>query len=202
MWADSFEDIIPLCRDLEEKMIKLVWRHRHIISGSNTPVGSADVSALHSTDTSNINLTDSAAIEKIIIAEKEHADANPTPNPKSGWRWNWRSTPKAAEIQVSDLEKDGPAKKDPRPIRLYAPFYCGLAIALSICRFSRALFLFSVLIFLVFSVFIGSGTAILLAEWVLDDNYVRFALLATSPFLFSVALVGSFNSDLETIVLI
>lgn len=44
--------------------------------------------------------------------------------------------------------------------------------------------------FPLFSVFIGSGVSVLLAEWVLDSNYVRFALLVTSPFLFCVSLVG------------
>lgn len=140
---------MPLCQDLEAKMIKLVWRHRHIVTAPNTPIGSTmDGSELASTATSNVNLAESAAIEQIPITDKERPDSQPT---KSLWRWGWRSTPKTDESNVSDPEKDGPAKSEPRPIRLYAPFYCGLAVALSICRPLCALLLISVLTFHTFS---------------------------------------------------
>ena len=99
---------------------------------------------LPSTVTSDVNLSSDAAIEKILIAEKEQANEKPTSKPKSGWGWNWRLTPKADEPQTSDPEKDGPAKRDPRPIRLYAPFYCGISVALALCRTLRSvLFLVS-----------------------------------------------------------
>lgn len=141
VWADSFENIIPLCNELEEKMIKLVWRHRHVVIRSETPAGSADVSAVPSV-TSNVNLTDGTATsekEKVLpITERERTDANPiaASKPNSTWRWNWswRVTPKAVEPPPSDPEKDGAEKSEPRPIRLYAPFYCGLAVAMSLCR--------------------------------------------------------------------
>ena len=38
------------------------------------------------------------------------------------------------------------------------------------------------------TVFIGSGTAILISETVLDGDYTRFALLVTAPFLFCISL--------------
>ena len=40
----------------------------------------------------------------------------------------------------------------------------------------------------VWIVFIGSGTAILVEETVLDGDYTRFALLVTAPFLFCISL--------------
>lgn len=40
------------------------------------------------------------------------------------------------------------------------------------------------------AVFIGSGVSILLAEWVLDGSFIRFALVVTTPFLFCVSLVS------------
>ena len=36
--------------------------------------------------------------------------------------------------------------------------------------------------------FIGSGTAILISETVLDGDYTRFALLVTAPFLYCISL--------------
>ncbi|KAG8215893.1 glycosyl transferase family group 2-domain-containing protein [Butyriboletus roseoflavus] len=165
-FATIFENIIPLCLDLEEKMIKLVWRHRHIIARSETPTGSADVSTVPSV-ISNVNLTDRTAIEK--LPGKERTNTKATSKQTSAWRWNWRVTPKTDEPPSSDPERDGAERKEPRQVRLYAPFYCGLAVALSIF-------------------FVGSGVAVLLAEWVLDGDYVRFSLVVTTPFLFSVAL--------------
>ena len=143
MWADSFENIIPLCQDLDEKMIKLVWRHRHATTRSHISTGSTDVSALNSAVTSDINLTSSSNIvtEKIPVTEKDQANTEPTSKPKSGWRWNRRLTPKAVEPQTADPEKDG-LERDPRPTRLYAPVYCGLAIALSTCTNFRPVLFF------------------------------------------------------------
>ncbi|EMD36045.1 hypothetical protein CERSUDRAFT_115957 [Gelatoporia subvermispora B] len=67
-----------------------------------------------------------------------------------------------------DVEKnaEGPSH---RPMRMFAPVYAGLACALSIF-------------------FIASGLDALLQEFALDGKYQRFALMATSPFLFCIAL--------------
>jgi hypothetical protein len=43
----------------------------------------------------------------------------------------------------------------------------------------------------VMSVFIGSGVSMVLQEWRLTNDFTRFALLATTPFLFCVSLVSS-----------
>lgn len=123
-----------------------MWRHRHTSTRPNTATNSTVVSAIPSTVASDTSLTGNAAIETVNISEKEQANMNPVSKPKSGWRWGRKLTPKVDQLQVSDPEKDGPAKKGPRPMCLYAPFYCGLAVALSICRdlsprvFSRLIF--------------------------------------------------------------
>ncbi|KIJ67352.1 hypothetical protein HYDPIDRAFT_108074 [Hydnomerulius pinastri MD-312] len=163
IWTDHFDNIIPICREMEEKLIKMVWRHRHLATNTNTPAESMSSSSA----ASDVNLTEKIVVEEIPVTEKELANAKPKVKPKSTWGWSWKVAPKVDG--PSDMEKDGPIKKGPRPIRLYAPLYCGLATALSI-------------------LFVGTGVSVLLAEWVQDGNYVRFALLVTSPFLFSVAL--------------
>ncbi|KAF9220634.1 hypothetical protein BS17DRAFT_739077 [Gyrodon lividus] len=170
IWADNFDDILPLCRDLEEKMIKLVWRHRHLTTRTNTPADSADASGTPSAGASDVNLSEKV-IEAEIPVTDERVNTTAKVKPNATWGWSWKLAPQAdgPASEASDPEKDGPSKRQPRPIRLYAPFYCGSAVALS-------------------AFFIGSGTAVLLAEWLQDDNYVRFALLATAPFLFCIAL--------------
>ncbi|KAF9231887.1 glycosyl transferase family group 2-domain-containing protein [Melanogaster broomeanus] len=151
VWADNFDDIVPLCRDLEDKMIKL--------------------------ETSR--------------GRGPHNDRNSaTPKVKPASSWSWKLTPQASESPTSDPEKDSPSKTQARAIRLYAPFYCGCAVALSMCRagpLHRIRFLkANKRVHL--AVFLGSGMAILLAEWLLDNDYNRFALFVVPPSLFCIAL--------------
>ncbi|KAF8839998.1 hypothetical protein BDN67DRAFT_1011860 [Paxillus ammoniavirescens] len=171
VWSDNFDELLPICSDLDDKMIKLVWRHRHMTTRTSVLVDTPDASGPPSVVTSDVNLAEKVIEEEIPVTEKERVNMKPKVKPKSSWGWSWKLAPSTDGTPTpdSDPEKDGSSKKQPRPIRLFAPFYCGFAIALS-------------------AFFVGSGVAIMLAEWVLDNNYIRFALLATSPFLFCIAL--------------
>lgn len=166
IWADNFDNIIPLCRDLEEKLIKLIWRYRHLTSSATTAPSSTNI-------VSAIGSATSFEEKDPVLTEKEQKNSRSKSSPKSSrWGWNWRASPekRSAQANEHDVEKEGSSgSPGPRPLRLYAPFYCGLATGLSIF-------------------FIGSGISVLLAEWLLDDNYVRFSLLITSPFLFCISL--------------
>lgn len=132
VWSDSFDSIIPLCRDFEHKLIKLVWRNRRLVSSIPSATPSATASGSIST------VKDPVLTESIPITEKERNNPNTRSNSlsrKSWWDWSWRLSPEKRAISADgDLEKEASsATKGPRPIRLYAPFYCGLATALSIC---------------------------------------------------------------------
>ncbi|KIJ19375.1 hypothetical protein PAXINDRAFT_127502 [Paxillus involutus ATCC 200175] len=171
VWSDNFDELLPICSDLDDKTIKLVWRHRHMTTRTSTLADTPDASGSPSLVTSDVNLAEKVIEEEIPVTEKERANMKPKVKPKSTWGWSWKLAPPTDGTPTSDSdpEQDGSSKKQPRPIRLFAPFYCGFAIALS-------------------AFFVGSGVAIMLAEWVLDNNYIRFALLATAPFLFCIAL--------------
>jgi len=201
VWADQFDNIIPLFRDLEDKLIKLVWGNRHLMSPSSSRPG------VSSTIVSDVDLSEKGIVnEEIPVTAKEQANARSQDKPKikASKFWSWRTSSPVAN--QSDPEKDGLPNKDPRPVRLFAPFYCGLAVALSTCERQLGKFTYrstrlTIVIFHL-AVFIGSGVSILLAEWVLDNNYMRFALVVTTPFLFCVSLVSllqgfyAFLSDL------
>ena len=176
VWTYDLESIIPTCRDFEEKLIKLVWTRRSAFA-------SLASSAAPSTTASNVNLTEktrAAATEKeaIVLAPKELS----TPKKRGcnifGY---WKA-------DVTDLEKtaEGPSA---RPVRMFAPVYCGLGAALSLCRFPTIL-LMAFRTHRAFQVFIGSGASVLLEESLLDGKWARFALLVTAPFLFCVSLVS------------
>ncbi|KAF8839996.1 hypothetical protein BDN67DRAFT_969247 [Paxillus ammoniavirescens] len=160
LWSNNLDGIIPLCRDFEDKLIKLVWRARASF------VAPSEIS--RSTNPSDDNLfaksKEEPSTEVIPVTPKELANITPKPKPSSGWKlFSWRSTRSEHE---KDAEKAGPTQ---RRTRLIAPIYNGLGCALAIF-------------------FIGSGISMLLQESILDGNWIRFSLLVTAPLSFCVSI--------------
>lgn len=136
---------MPLCREFDEKMMKLVWRSRH--SHAASVITTATSSSVPSITGSHVNLNEKASLTRASVtvaeatvvtaalAEKEkEKEATPAPAPvtapakKSIFSWKL-SKQKPSEI---DPEK-GPSGPQPRPIRYFAPFYNGLGAALAVC---------------------------------------------------------------------
>ncbi|KAG7087305.1 hypothetical protein E1B28_013283 [Marasmius oreades] len=164
VWSDSLDNIVELCTEFDEKLIKLVWRARNVtpsISGLTSAAASIALSSspsdLHLTEKPKASSEEAVAVPPVVTAEKS--------TKKSRWNWNWRLQKKKRDVHT-DVEK---GSKQARPIRLFAPFYDGFGAALSLY-------------------FIGSGLSTLLQEWRLDRGYERFALLAASPLLCCVSL--------------
>ncbi|TFK84669.1 hypothetical protein K466DRAFT_601808 [Polyporus arcularius HHB13444] len=160
VWTYDLDSIIPTCRDFEEKLIKLVWTRRSAFASLASSAAASTMAA------SDVNLTEKpspAATEKagIVLAPKELKEPKKRGCNIFGY---WRA-------DATDLEKtaEGPSA---RPVRMFAPVYCGLGAALSLF-------------------FIGSGASVLLEESILDGQWSRFALLVTAPFLFCVSLFFS-----------
>ncbi|KAJ8457048.1 hypothetical protein ONZ45_g18470 [Pleurotus djamor] len=171
VWSDDLDNIIPLCADFDDKLIKLVWRSRPMAQSSSS---SAVTSVSPSTTASNVNLSEksnaaivavSEAAAQAALAEKERPKVE-----TSSWKWGWKLSPIAKNPAPGDLEKG--SSRSSRPIRLLAPMYSGLGVALSMF-------------------FVASGLSVLLQEWRLDGDTKRFGLLATIPFLFCVSLFFS-----------
>ncbi|KAM5541501.1 hypothetical protein V8D89_004691 [Ganoderma adspersum] len=165
VWSYHLDTIISTCRDFEEKLIKLVWDRRADLSSAP----SVDVSSNASSD---VNLTEKVKEQHAQADSKEvpsalEAEATRNKRPKKTRFWGLSYF----VANKGDIEKiaDGPS---PRPVRLFAPFYNGLGVGLSIF-------------------FIASGIAILIQESLLDENWTRFALLVTAPFLLCVSLFFS-----------
>ncbi|KAH8113145.1 glycosyl transferase family group 2-domain-containing protein [Phellopilus nigrolimitatus] len=193
VWADDLDNIIPLCRDFEDKLIKLVWRARPPLSSAASAVtmGSAgSIGLSNSLAPSYQNLTGltdksseaSSPTKERVIDEKEAAEkAAALANAKKGFSWfGWRTTKERKGLTQPSMGSGGRTEKlgdyeagedgpEARPIRLFAPIYGGLGAGMSIF-------------------FVGSGINIMVQEWMLDGNATRFAILATAPFLFCVSL--------------
>ena len=122
MWSYDLNSIIPTCRDFEEKLIKLVWKRRSAFA-------SLASSAAPSTAASDVNLTEKSqaalVTEKEVVAEAPK-DKAAAPKKRSCGLGYWKA-------DASDLEKtaEGPSL---RPTRMFAPVYCGLGAALSLCK--------------------------------------------------------------------
>ncbi|KAJ7186447.1 glycosyl transferase family group 2-domain-containing protein [Mycena filopes] len=184
-WSDSIDDIVPLTADFEEKLMKLVWRSRSTTGGSasiltagSTPSASASPSILTGSD---VNLRphqgSMPSVAELPASPVTEKPQSPVQKPKGflGWSWRLSSAPPPTSSsdpeKVTDLEKgevdDG--GRAARPIRLFAPVYGGLGAGLSLF-------------------FLASGFSTLLAEWRLDGDPRRFALMVTAPFLVCIAL--------------
>ena len=122
MWSYQLDTIIPTCRDFEDKLIKLVWNLR----SGNSSISSVMIPSSTASSEAHLN-------EK-TTEEASTKEAAPPPQDSS--------RPKAIKkrrcglgywvTDKEDVEKtaEGPS---PRPIRLFAPVYNGLGIAMSIC---------------------------------------------------------------------
>ena len=152
VWADNLDDIIPLAHELDDKLIKLIWRARLPQSTAASVASAGSIGTLGVLPGAN-SPSSSSLDEKQGIVEKAVAIAGTTQAPQSQpatlppkpeiptvkpakkkFKFGWRTTvQEAKEKRRQDVEKaDG---KEPRPIRLFAPIYGGLGCALSICEF-------------------------------------------------------------------
>ncbi|KIK65212.1 hypothetical protein GYMLUDRAFT_386618 [Collybiopsis luxurians FD-317 M1] len=167
VWSDDLDNILSLCSDFESKLVKLVWRSRSSsrpnTSGGVSLISNGSASVLPSTTASDVNLTEKPTQVPSLPSVSEKT---PQAKPKSKWGWSWKLSKKAPPAS-SDLEKG--AMPQPRPSRLFAPFYGGLGAGLSVF-------------------FIGCGLSTLLQEYRLDNDWKRFFLLVTTPFLYCVSL--------------
>lgn len=168
-WSDNLDHIIPTCQEIDRQLIALVWKNRP--SNLGTPAASFMTSAAGT-------ITPGSSDAHVAMGEKKSMDGRvdvhqtgrrtepevqeeeKRANVRKSW-FGWRT-----EKKGHDIEADKPAS---RPTRLFAPVYNGLGAGL--CLY-----------------FMGNGVSMLLREYWVDGNPIRFALAATVPFLFCVSL--------------
>jgi hypothetical protein len=131
VWTDDLHQIVPLCKEFEQKLIKLVLQTR--------PTSLRAMSGLSSSVSSHVILN-----EKIVEVDEEGGAEVAQPEfvkeelvsstlpKKSPFSFGFRSK-KAVQATPTDPEKVN--EPEARPIRLFAPIYNGLAMALSLCVF-------------------------------------------------------------------
>ncbi|EPQ51585.1 hypothetical protein GLOTRDRAFT_140976 [Gloeophyllum trabeum ATCC 11539] len=179
VWSESVDTIVPICRDFEDRLIKLLWRSRpnaHLgaaTSSTSHPNSASGSVSGHSTTNFSPNAMPPPRFSTIgskLGLGVAGSSASLSEDPEKGGvgeekrrkvKRTWYGRKKIVEID--------PLAPEERPVRILAPIYNGIAAGL-------ALF------------FIGNGISILLQEMLLDGTYIRFALCALCPLLFAVSL--------------
>ncbi|OJA16706.1 hypothetical protein AZE42_11524 [Rhizopogon vesiculosus] len=115
IWSDSLDTIIPIARDFEDRLIRLLWRTRPPLSSSQDLSFSSPLSvSTHSDKHLETHLTPHSTV-----------DSEDPPSIKRTWYG------RAMPSDNTDPEKVS-LKKNNRPIMLYAPLYNGLAATLAL----------------------------------------------------------------------
>ena len=128
VWSDDLDSIVTTCNDFDEKLMKLVWRSRPKLTPATTATSLARPSEPSSSEGLNEKAAGSADdAAAAMLAEKSK------PSKRFKWSFGWKLSAKAPEAAPGDVEKGEPSK-EARPIRLFAPFYNGLGVGLSICE--------------------------------------------------------------------
>jgi hypothetical protein len=150
VWTNSFDDIVPVFEEFEDKLTKMVWRNRprfdHVASSpSILSATSSDFAEKATTAFS------AGSLGLVVLPEEEETKqekVNPEEEPvdpriakaearkKQGF-WSWKLDDEPKKKRETDVERAAGSK---RPTRLYAPVYNGFAVALSICEHQSALF--------------------------------------------------------------
>jgi hypothetical protein len=132
VWSDNLDTIIPLCRDFDDNLIKLVWSRRRsltsLIPGSSlaaTPAATLASTINNSAQASDVNIYEKPQeVESITQSNAEPISG--------GSLWGWRIGSRAKRAPaIRDPEKGGASA---RPTRYFAPVYCGVSLALSTCK--------------------------------------------------------------------
>ena len=181
VWSDNLDTVIPLCRDFENSLIKLVMdRHTgHGISpGPSISATPVLTSAVNSASDFELNATG------------QGRDSSDTPGPEDsrprpvsgGSLWGWRlgaRAKRAAAPQHDDAEKGGASL---RPIRYFGPVYSGLAMALSTCAVSS--FIYGIMNVLMSTRFRRQRSQYLASRISLNGNLYPVRALRNCPFSF------------------
>ncbi|KJA18241.1 hypothetical protein HYPSUDRAFT_169359 [Hypholoma sublateritium FD-334 SS-4] len=126
IWAEALDRIVPLCQDVEERLIKLLWRAR--------PSGP-------STATSQTGQSPSLAHSHMSAYSTSAAGSLADHGVKGGaTRRRWRRTWYGRKVPVREAgDVEVAVAGERRPVRLYAPLYNGLAAGIALVFVGNAL---------------------------------------------------------------
>ncbi|TEB39489.1 hypothetical protein FA13DRAFT_1750926 [Coprinellus micaceus] len=178
LWSYHLEHIIPLCKDFEEKLIKHIWRTRHIARKPLSSTTTSFYGGSFSRDDSRAEINEKAEVNNNVEGpdgehnkEASELEANrpqETRKKSSLWGW-WRLQPRDPNAKPGNETDAEKAKRKERKLVLIGPVYAGCGAGLS-------------------AYFATAGVSNLIQQWALDGDFTRFALIVTLPVIFCVSI--------------
>ncbi|KAI6026515.1 glycosyl transferase family group 2-domain-containing protein [Pisolithus microcarpus] len=118
VWSDSLDSIVPIARDFEDRLIRLLWRNRAPVF---TPI---------QTSSSGPDSVSGHSQAGLQLSEKPTPSSLPTVQPEEK---KYKRTWYGRKIPISNLDDAEKAvKRTPRSTMLFASIYNGLAAGLAI----------------------------------------------------------------------
>ncbi|KAI0086871.1 glycosyl transferase family group 2-domain-containing protein [Irpex rosettiformis] len=213
VWAYNLDDVIPTCRDFEDKLIKLVWSRRATLvpTSTSTPAIAPSLSALSSLTNSKEDVSDDVnekPSEGTSTANLAGGTGATPAAPKAG------IDEKTLEAIVSRKQASSKRNRKDRTCKLGFGYFVSNKPSVSPSSSSaekkaggsggeeggvgsggkskrpmRMLApIYCGLAAGLSFYFIGSGISVMVVESVLDGNLMRFWLAITTPFLFCISL--------------
>ena len=165
LWSYSLENIIPISKEFEEKLIKFLWRTRSI---SHRPGSASSASTFsnihhphyqqphHQAPSSVISRDEGSQAElnektDVQVPTEAATTTTAAAAPQRRW-WSWRLQPRPTTTNAggdsstsSDPEKGG--KRSERKLVMIGPIYAGCGAAMSACGCSPIFFFSSSIFF-------------------------------------------------------
>lgn len=126
VWAYDADHIVNTCNDFENKLIKLLWEKRYMFAPATVP------SQAPSTTASDVNLNEKVHGREAVDQKEVDFPGGKAEKKRKKRGCKWPSFRYFVSKQ-EDVEKTADGASE-RPMRMLAPFYAGLSVAMSICR--------------------------------------------------------------------
>lgn len=165
LWSYNIENILPLYQDFDDKLIKHIWRNRHV---GKKPAGGTESSAASSIGPQSTrpttagsqasshagfnlnphpNLNEKAPLPVNGTSDGTSADSTAedkeeeAPPEKEGPWYSWRLKPRKAPRARAEDEADPEKRKDgKRKLVLLGPIYAGCGAGLAACELRAEFF--------------------------------------------------------------
>ncbi|KAF8664111.1 hypothetical protein AX16_000801 [Volvariella volvacea WC 439] len=202
IWSDSLDNIIPTCRDIEERLIRLLWRSRPGIPPSSTAGTTSVMSDSAASLDSHAHVLGTGASAQFSEIRKSTTRGNDPPpgvndpdatfsdSEKKAKKRTWYGGKRDSAITTGDLDRGFENEKAAKE-GSDSQSTIEEGIALGSRKPRKALFyapIYNGLAAGLAFFFIGNALKTILEEWSLDGNFLHFVLIVTLPFLFCVSL--------------
>ena len=136
VWSESLDNIIPSCRELEDKLIKLLWKSRPGRDVSATPSIAPSGASADNHRTASRNGQREEDPEKAQTqgghTEKDSTIVGEPDRVETRTRRNWYGKKITTSVTIRGTSDDEESGIERRPQRLFAPVYNGLAAGLAL----------------------------------------------------------------------